>query len=149
MATGTPPLCFSLYAVRLELQALDSLFFPVGKAGNIVRGALGSSFRRIACAPDCPGAKTCEQRAVCAYARLFEPTACAPGPSGLADWPRPFVLRATHLDGRVIRPGEDFQFDVHLFTSREDALTILILAFAQLAEDGLGPRRGRAVLCRV
>jgi len=149
MAAAARAVRFAFHACRFGFEALESLFFPAGKAGNIVRGALGSSFRQLACAPDCPGARTCEQRAVCAYARLFEPTACAPGPSGLADWPRPFVLRAAHLDGQVIRPGESFQFDVHLFTCRKDALAILVLAFAQLAEEGLGPRRGRATLRRV
>src|SRR5258707_471919 len=32
-------------------------------------------FRRIACVPQCPGARECEGRASCPYARMFEPLA--------------------------------------------------------------------------
>ena len=71
------------------------------------------------------------------------------GPSGLADWPRPFVFRAAHLDGRTIPPGEAFHFDVHIFDLRDPALPHFVLAFAQLAREGLGPGRGRAELTSV
>lgn len=140
---------FSLYACRFRFRALESLFFPPGKAGNIVRGALGTIFRRLVCLPDCPGARECLSRSQCPYARLFEPAAIIPSPSGLGDWPRPFVLRATHLDGQTVPPGESFYFDVHLFDLQETALAYFILTFAQLADEGLGPRRGRALLTSV
>jgi hypothetical protein len=71
------------------------------------------------------------------------------GPSGLADWPRPFVFRAAHLDGRTIPRGEAFHFDVHIFDLRDPALRYFVLAFAQLAREGLGPGRGRAELTSV
>lgn len=80
---------------------------------------------------------------------MFEPTALGPGPSGLADWPRPFVFRATHLDGRTIPPGATFSFDLNLFDMHNPAIAYLVLTFAQLAEDGLGPWRGRAELVDV
>ena len=81
---------------------------------------------------------------------MFEPQAArGEGPSGLADWPRPFVFRAAHLDGRSIPPGDTFHFDVHLFDVRDPALRYFVLAFAQLAREGLGPGRGRAELISV
>ncbi len=80
---------------------------------------------------------------------MFEPTAIAPRPSGLADWPRPFVFRATHLDGCTIRPGEGFSFDLNLFDMHSPAIAYLVLAFAQLSHEGLGPARGRADLVEV
>ena len=94
--------------------------------------------------PQCPGARECEARASCPYARMFEPSALEGGPSGLADWPRPFVFRATHLDGCTVRPGEAFSFDLNLFDMRSPAIAYLVLSFAQLAHEGLGPSRGRA-----
>jgi len=96
--------------------------------------------------PQCTGARECEWRASCPYARMFEPRALAAGPSGLADWPRPFVFRATHLDGRTIEPGEAFYFDLNLFDVKNDAVSYLSLAFAQLAREGLGPGRSRVEL---
>jgi hypothetical protein len=77
---------------------------------------------------------------------MFEPSAIGEGPSGLADWPRPFVFRAFHLDGRTVAPGDSFDFDLNLVNMHSPAVAYLVLTFAQLARDGLGPRRGRADL---
>lgn len=130
-------------------MARDAIHFPPGKSSNLLRGAFGSIFRRIACLPGCPSARVCEQRTTCAYARLFEPSALSDGPSGLADWPRPFVFRATHLDGLTAHAGETFFFHLNLFDTRSAAPAYFVLTFAQLAREGLGPGRGRAVLREV
>ena len=97
-----------LYPMRFSFIARESIYFPPGKAANLLRGAFGVIFRRIACVPHCPGARECEIRESCPYARMFEPSATGKGPSGLADWPRPFVFRAFHLDGCTVGPGVRF-----------------------------------------
>ena len=142
-------LSFELFAFRFQFRARTSLYFPAGKAGNIVRGALGRIFRKYACTPGCSGARVCEQRSSCAYARLFEPTAGAQGPSGFADWPRPFVIRAGHLDERRYRPKEIFHFDLHVFEMREPALAYFTFSFSQLMREGLGPGRAATELTAV
>jgi hypothetical protein len=143
-----PPASFRFYRLRFHFRCEGPLFLPAGKAGNVIRGALGSILRTIACDPACPGARTCGLRNDCAYARIFEPVASAgsPGPSGLQDPPRPFVLRASHLDGASIPAGQTFSFDIHLFLTRNPPLQYFVLAFSQLAETGLGPSRGRVWL---
>ncbi len=80
---------------------------------------------------------------------MFEPSPTGSGPSGLRDWPRPFVFRALHLDGRNFRADSKFYFDIHLFDTRPSAVKALVSAFAQLGEEGLGPGRGRAELMDV
>jgi hypothetical protein len=140
---------FSLYAFRFRFRAAASLYFPPSKSGNIVRGAFGTIFRKLACVPECSDARTCTLRETCPYARIFEPSAAGRAPSGLADPPRPFVFRAAHLDGRTVEPGGEFHFDVHLFDVRDPALAYFVLSFAQLAHEGLGPGRGRAELVGV
>jgi hypothetical protein len=140
---------FRFYPLRFEFIAQETLFFPPGKAANILRGALGVIFRKIACAPQCPGAQDCGLRGSCPYARVFEPSATGDGPSGLSDWPRPFVFRAAHLDGRLILAGEPFWFDLHVFSLDPAVLEYFVLTFASLAREGLGPRRGKAELQRV
>ncbi len=108
-------------------------------------------FRKIACARDCPGlaggnVRECERRESCEYARIFEPAAVRTGPSGLSDWPRPFVFRAAHLDAATAVPEENFWFDVNFFDIRNSPLKHFVLAFERLAHEGLGPGRGRAEL---
>jgi hypothetical protein len=143
-------LTFEFYRFRFHFRSAGTLFFPVYKSGNIVRGAFGDIFRKLVCIPGCHDAKTCDIRTDCPYARVFEPQAArGEGPSGLADWPRPFVFRAAHLDGRTILQGEAFHFDVHIFDVRDPALAYFVLAFAQLAREGLGPGRARAELLSV
>jgi hypothetical protein len=85
----------------------------------------------------------------CVYARTFEPSSQGTGPRGLSDWPRPFVLRAAHLGGQDIAPGQQFSFDVNLFEKRHPVAGYFERAFRELATEGLGPGRGRADLVSV
>jgi len=140
---------FELFAFRFQFVALEPLYFPPGKAGNVIRGALGRIFRKFVCTPGCPDAHGCPQRAVCAYARLFEPTALGQGPSGLADWPRPFVIRAAHLDGRRFSAQAPFYFDLNVFEMRDPALAYFAFSFSQLMREGLGPGRAGAELTAI
>ncbi|MCC7175145.1 MAG: CRISPR system precrRNA processing endoribonuclease RAMP protein Cas6 [Bryobacterales bacterium] len=137
---------FRLLPVRFEFRALDRLRFPEGRAGNIVRGAFGASLRRLVCVPECESPKTCKRREVCPYFTVFEPRAPGAGPSGLADRPRPFVLRVHHLNGAVLQPGQAFHLDVHLFQLKEPLLPLFADSFRMMAREGLGPARGRAEL---
>jgi hypothetical protein len=116
---------FDLQACRFHFSARDAIHFPAGLTGNILRGALGSILRKITCAED--------------YARIFEPAAKSAGPrgagpSGLANWPRPFVIRAAPLDGRTLKPGDPFSFGLNLFDIRNPALDHFTRAWAQWAD---------------
>lgn len=127
---------FDLIACRVCLSARGRVNFPPGQAGNILRGALGSIFRDLVCAKNCPGrwganVRECDLRATCEYARLFEPAAIGAGPSGISDWPRPFVIRVGGVDGCAFEPGDRFYFDLHVFDTRESVPDHFIRAFEQ------------------
>lgn len=139
---------FRFHPLRFVFRAREPIYFPEGNSANILRGAFGSIFRRIACAPDCQSAAACALRATCPYAKVFEPSA-TDSPSGLRDLPRPFVFRAWHLDGRTIPATGQFHFDLNLFELQGRAITYLVLAFAQLGREGLGPDRKRVDLTEV
>lgn len=139
---------FELSVLRFEFRAVDEIYLPHGKTANTFRGALGELLRRVSCRPDCPGAKQCPHRSECAYARFFEPT-LEVGPSGLADPPRPFVLRPEFPEAQHLHPGSPLVLRMHLFDVRTPFLPYLIAALTQLAQSGLGPGRGRARLERV
>jgi hypothetical protein len=141
---------FRFYRLRFRFRAAQPVRFPEGGAANTLRGGLGLAFRRLTCRPECPGAALCRERHNCAYARIFEPRAAiGRGPSGFADRPRPFVLRARHLDGLLVEAGGCFWFDLHLFTTSDPPVRQFVDSFAALAGEGLGRGRGRAALLSV
>jgi len=113
---------------------MDSLYFPPGKSANVLRGAFGTILREVA--------------GEALYARIFEPAAVN-GPSGLKDSPRAFVLRSVHLDGCRFAAGAEFHFGLPLFDLREETLDAVRRTFARLADEGIGPGRGRAELIGV
>jgi len=121
---------FDLQVVRFSFRAQDHIYFPPGKAGNVLRGGFGLALRDTA-PPE-------------TYRRIFEPTR-EHGPSGLAAPPRPFVFRAAHLDGRRLTPGDTFHFDLHHFDTRHSELDPFTAALDHLGRQGLGPGRGRAI----
>jgi len=126
---------FEFYRFRFHFRALDQVHFPQGKSANVVRGAFGTVLRD-AVPPE-------------VYARLFEPgNTLGAAPSGLADWPRPFVLRVAHLDGLTVPDGDSFYLDAHVFDLHQPTLIHFRAALSRLAEKGLGPGRGRAELER-
>ena len=136
-----------MFPWRFAFVARESIHFPPGKAGNVLRGGLGTVMRRVVCDPACPGARECSQRDSCAYAKLFEPRAAEEeGPSGIVDWPRPFVFRAAHLDGRTIAPRTRFHLDLHVFLRRDPCIMAFTRAFLELAREGFGATRGKAQL---
>jgi hypothetical protein len=99
---------FDCFALRFRFRAKQSIRFP-DPAANLIRGALGFELD----------------------ASLFAP-AVATGPSGLRNRPRPFVLRASELDGRSVQAGEEFDFGANVFCSGD--------ALAAALESALGGR---------
>ncbi len=73
---------------------------------NLFRGALGLALPRT----------------------LFVPAIETPGPSGFAQPPRPFVLRARHLDGQRFEARQRFPLTLHLFSPCADEI---VKAFRQ------------------
>jgi hypothetical protein len=115
---GSPGVQFSsgflrLRACHFNFRAMESVYFPPGKAGNVLRGALGTTlpFEDLSAPP--PGR-----------------------PRGLADPPRPFVFRATHLDGKRFQPGETFSIGVNIFDLRRPLLDIFLSAFSESDRAG-------------
>ena len=124
---------FEFYRFRFHFRAIDAVHFPPGKSGNVVRGSFGMLLRDTV-PPE-------------VYGRLFEPgAALGKAPSGLGDWPRPFILRASHLDGLTIPQHARFHLDLHVFDLRQPALASFRAVFTKMAAEGLGPGRGRAVM---
>ncbi len=67
--------------------------------------------------------------------RVFRPHFDA-GPSGLADPPRAFILRASHLNGCAFAPGDAFHIDVHTFDPEGDTAVEIARAFSSVPRAG-------------
>jgi hypothetical protein len=135
-------IAFEFNRFRFHFRAAEDLHFPRGISANALRGAFGAALRESA------------PREV--YARIFEPRpagrpsgASGPAPSGLAEWPRPFLFRPAHLDGITAPEDGVFFFDVHIFDLSLPLLPHFERAFVRLGEKGIGPGRQRAALERV
>ena len=127
------------FRYRWRFRSLDVVRFPAGKSGNVLRGAFGIVLRETA--------------TPAVYARIFNPAASQSAhpdgeksPSGLADWPRPFLFRTAAVDGLTITPGAAFSIDMHLFEVRTPLESVFADAFRRLETTGLGPGRGRVRL---
>jgi len=128
------PATFEFFRFRFHFRAVTPTRFPLGKAANAIRGALGLALREVA-PPE-------------GFQELFRPEG-GRAPSGFADLPRPFVIRAAHLDGVALPAETPFCWDFHAFDLRHPPLDFLRQALARLAEEGIGPSRGRASLERI
>ena len=84
---------FRFWHLRLLFVAHARVQFPAAFSANVFRGALGTRLP-----PE-----------------IFAPALIGPGPSGLRQMPRPFVLRARQLDGLAFESGQTFLLDLHLF----------------------------------
>jgi hypothetical protein len=107
---------FFVSAHRFTFRAEERIRFPA-MAANKLRGALGFALRD--------------------HDRYFRPKQ-EKGPSGFADPPRPFVLRAHWLNDRTIDAGESFSFDLHLFVADGGCLAAFTTAFKSMTLDGSG-----------
>lgn len=114
---------FVVHSLRFTLEALDPIHFPQGKAGNVLRGALGYVLEE----------------------QIFRPKQ-SEGPSGFADPPRPFVFRVRPLEGRTIQPTQRFVIEMNLFEEHAASAAKIVAAVEAIAGLGFGVGRGKAHL---
>jgi hypothetical protein len=101
---------FECFTWGFRLRAKRSIRFPT-PAANAIRGALGFTLDPA----------------------VFSPGAIS-GPSGLRNRPRPFVLRASHLDGVIVPEGGEFAFGINAFGSTGPRPAQIVAALADRAE---------------
>ena len=117
---------FNLYVLKCRFVVKTPLVFPTYTAANVFRGALGFALEHLGDSD-----------------RTFHPVQ-ETGPSGLADPPRPFVIRAEHLNGCRFVPREQFSMALHIFDG--SLVNSFVDALRVAAAGGLGPLHGTAEL---
>jgi hypothetical protein len=117
-------LTFRFRAYEVTFRALESVYFPPDKAGNVLRGALWPQLGPLCGDPARPGGLRTR-------------------PGGFADPPRPFVIRAAKLNGKAFAAGESFSVGLNLFDTSPRWVNAIMNSLDAWRTTGLGPGRGR------
>lgn len=139
---------FAFLPVRLRIVPQQVLKLPALNKSNTLRGAFGIAFRRLVCIPQCREARRCPLGQTCPCRIIFEP-APPPGAERLSknqDIPRPFIFRPPVSTATTYPPGQSFDFTLNLMGKAVDFLPYFILAFREVAREGIGLNRAQCTL---
>lgn len=134
---------FSFSHYRFTLIPETTLKMPRFNKGNILRGAFGSSLKRIVCVID-KGSKCneCILNMKCAYTLIFDPIGINPA-KRLQNVPRGYVLKPPleeEIEYSYIRP---LSFEIVLIGDRINYLPYVIVTINELGKTGIGLNRGK------
>lgn len=142
---------FSLAPFHFELTAAERLALHPKNPGNSLRGAFGTTFKRLVCPTPADCRQSCTMKATCPYGQIFEPSP-PPGSDRLSlnqDIPRPFVFRPPNGNETMARPGDSLSFDLILIGKALDYFPYFLVTFRELGDHGIGLGRGRYRIARV
>ncbi|HWL08004.1 MAG TPA: CRISPR system precrRNA processing endoribonuclease RAMP protein Cas6 [Planctomicrobium sp.] len=137
----------SIRAIRLEVRTRwkrpTSIPGPI--LANVLRGALGITFRKLVCPTEWMDhvCAECPLYRDCAYGQVFMPSPPADSKTLrlIQDLPRPFVIEppGLHPDDRVTDEGLTFR--LMLFGTAIEQLPYFISTLDRLGHDGMGRER--------
>jgi hypothetical protein len=142
---------FPLLVLRLRITPKQVLKLPAANKGNTLRGAFGGALRRLVCIPQCHDARQCPLDGVCPYRLIFEPSP-PPGTDRLSknqDTPRPFVFQPPLGSQATYNAGDAFDFSLTLLGKAVHYLPYFVLAFREVAREGIGLNRAPCELEQV
>ncbi|MGD0128087.1 MAG: CRISPR system precrRNA processing endoribonuclease RAMP protein Cas6 [Terriglobia bacterium] len=140
-----------LLVLRLRITPKQVLKLPAANKGNTLRGAFGGALRRLVCIPQWRDARQCPLDGVCPYRLIFEPSP-PPGADRLSknqDTPRPFVFQPPLGSQATYNAGEAFDFSLTLLGKAVHYLPYFVLAFREVAREGIGLNRAPCELEQV
>jgi hypothetical protein len=119
-------------------------------AGSALRGAFGHALRRAACVTRERSCEACALYRSCPYPAIFEPPPPLDyGRRVLSKVPAPFVVEPPPWGERSHPGGSALDFDLVLIGPALQQLPLILLAWRQALQRGLGPQQGSARLDRV
>jgi hypothetical protein len=113
-----------------------------GYLGSTLRGALGWSLKKTACALRRQQCDSCLLRGQCAYAWIFETEKYLAGDGRPVNArPHPFVLQPGTDNAGEKQPGESFCFSLLLIDRANDLLPQIVYSVRHMGESGIGSGR--------
>ena len=142
------PLQLSRY--RFELEFSSRVELPPYK-GFALRGAFGTSLKRLACTVEGEECRLCPFGQSCTYAAIFEtlPPPVAGDAGKYSSYPRPFVIRPPLTRQNNYDKGDYLSFEMILVGTSRALLPHVVAAFSALGEVGFRDGQGRFTVAEV
>ncbi|MEW6418523.1 MAG: CRISPR system precrRNA processing endoribonuclease RAMP protein Cas6 [Nitrospirota bacterium] len=116
---------------------------PAFNKGSVLRGAFGSSLRKLVCSMDKKAScDSCILKEKCAYTLIFNPVGINPA-KRLQNVPRGYVLKPPLEKDTEYSVNKPFSFDMILIGDRINYLPYVIVAINELGKMGIGLNRGK------
>lgn len=143
------PSSFPVVRYRLEATTERPIRLPE-YAGSALRGAFGHALKRVACVTGLPDCTSCALYRSCPCPAIFE----SPPPLNyprrtMSKVPHPFVVEPPPWGERDYAAGSTLTFGVVLIGPALQHLPLVLLAWREALQKGLGPNVGTALLDRV
>lgn len=116
-------------------------------AGSALRGVYGHALKRLACVTGHADCKACPQYRRCQYTTLFEPPPPEQTYRRYSEIAAPAVIEAP--EALALEPGQPWSFDLVLLGPALASMPLILLAWQQALQRGVGEPAGRAVLTAV
>lgn len=137
---------------RITLVPEDVILMPRQFKGNVLRGAFGSSLRRLICAlpsrAEAAQCARCSLRETCPYCLIFNPVGLSPA-KRLYTPPRGYVIKPPLEEETSYRHDRPLTFAMVLVGDRVRFLPYLVVTLQELGRWGIGLNRGRFSLGRL
>jgi len=122
------------------------IFMPAFNKGSILRGAFGTSLRKLVCVVNRSiSCDACILKDRCVYTLIFNPTGINPA-KRLRNVPRGFVLKPPLEKETVYSSDKPLSFEMVLIGDRINYLPYVIVPVIELGKIGIGLNRGRFIL---
>ncbi len=131
---------------RFILTPKTTIQVPKFAKGNIIRGAFGSSLRRLLCREQKGGENTaclqCQIKERCAYTLIFSPIDLTPA-KRLQNPPRGYVIKPPLDTETQYNSEKPLIFDMVLIGNRTQFFPYLMVSFKELGQKGMGLNKGK------
>lgn len=135
---------FKILKLQIKAIAIDDIHLP-DYAGAVFRGNFGHAFKDVACLTLQKKCNTCEKKAMCAYAQIFE----TDYPDGIKSIkrlqkpPRPYIIDPPSMNMTHFEKGKSVHFGLTLVGKAIDYLPYFIFTFKEMGKIGIGKGRGQ------
>jgi hypothetical protein len=135
---------------EFNMRAETAAHLPRYK-GSTLRGAFGSTLKRVVCIRHDLNCEVCLVRPSCVYTQLFEtlPPDGVDAFQGQKAGPHPYILEPPLDEQQHYAPDDTLTFGLTLLGRASDYLPYVIFSLDQAGQKGFGQGRGRFALASV